>query len=64
MKTLELILRLLDEVLTAIKFRKAQNERNELAENPANWFATHFGYGVQSDKPKTDKTAPTSNSSE
>ena len=56
MKSLEIILRLLDEFLTAIKFRKAQNERNELEKAPDDWFRTHFGYGVQSKDDSTDKT--------
>lgn len=64
MKTLEILLRLIDGLLTAIKLRKAQNERNELAQNPANWFATHFGYGVQSDKHQTDKTISSDNPTE
>lgn len=64
MKSLEIILRLLDNLLTAIKLRKAQNERNELAKNPANWFATHFGYGLQSDKHKADKTTSASDTTD
>ena len=56
MKSLEIILRLLDNLLTAIKLRKAQNERNELEQEPDNWFRTHFGYGVQSKDDSTDKT--------
>jgi len=64
MKTLEILLRLIDSLLTAIKFRKAQNECDELSENPANWFATHFGYGVQSDKRKADKAISSDNPTE
>lgn len=56
MKSLEIILRLLDNLLTAIKLRKAQNERNELEQAPDNWFRTHFGYGVQSENDKANKT--------
>lgn len=56
MKSLEIILRLLDNLLTAIKLRKAQNERNELEQEPDNWFRTHFGYGVQSENDKANKT--------
>lgn len=56
MKSLEIILRLLDTLLTAIKLRKAQNERNELEQEPDNWFRTHFGYGVQSENDKANKT--------
>lgn len=54
MKTLEIILRLIDNLLTAIKFRKAQNDRNELEKNPADWFTNHFG-GVSESANKTDK---------
>ena len=56
MKSLEIILRLLDNFLTAIKLRKAQNERNGLEQAPDNWFRTHFGYGVQSENDKANKT--------
>jgi len=56
MKVVEIILRLLDEILTAIKGRKAQNERTKLEQTPDNWFRDHFGSGVQSvDAGKTDK---------
>ena len=56
MKTLEILLRLIDQLLTTIKLRKAQNERNELEASPDNWFAVHFGNGVPTSKDKTDKT--------
>lgn len=56
MKSLEIILRLLDEFLTAIKFRKAQNKRNELEKAPDDWFRSHFGNGMQSKDDSTDKT--------
>lgn len=54
MKSIEIILRLIDNLLTAIKSRKAQNERNELEENPDDWFRNHFN-GLQSSNDKTDK---------
>lgn len=54
MKVVEIILRLLDEILTAIKVRKAQNERTELEQAPDNWFRNHFGGGVQPNN--ADKT--------
>jgi len=57
MKSLEIILRLLDNLLTAIKFRKAQNERNELEQAPDKWFANHFNGGVSAPSDKTDKTS-------
>ena len=55
MKSIEIILRLIDNLLTAIKFRKAQNERNELETDPYNWYVDHFN-GMQSPNDKTDKT--------
>lgn len=61
MKTLEILLRLLDNLLAAIKFRKAQNERNELEKNPANWFALHFGNGLQSKDDKANKANTSDN---
>ena len=57
MKSLEIILRLLDNLLTAIKFRKAQNDRNELEQAPDKWFANHFNGGVSAPSDKTDKTS-------
>lgn len=57
MKVVEIILRLLDEILTAIKVRKAQNARTKLEQEPANWFRDHFGGGVQpNDAGETGKT--------
>lgn len=53
MKTLEIILRLIDKLLASIAFKKAQDERNKLEASPDNWFALHFGNGLQ---PKDDKT--------
>lgn len=61
MKTLEIILRLLDNLLAAIKFRKAQNERSELETSPDNWFALHFGDGMQSKNDKANKTNSSDN---
>jgi len=61
MKTLEIILRLLDELLTAIKFRKAQNERDKLEDNPANWFTNHFNVGLSDTSNKTDKASTSNN---
>jgi hypothetical protein len=60
MKSIEIILRLFEKLLQAISFRKAQNEHDQLSKNPANWFSTHFGYGVSDTADKTDKTAPSS----
>ena len=57
MKTLEILLRLVDNLLTAIKYRKAQNERDKIEQSPFDWFSDGFGGGrVQSPKDKTDKT--------
>lgn len=55
MKTLEIILRLLDEILTAIKFKKAQNERYKVEQAPDDWFRNHFGNGLQSKNDKANK---------
>ena len=61
MKTLEIILRLIDKLLASIAFKKAQDERNKLEQAPDDWFRTHFGYGVQSSKNKTDQTNSSDN---
>lgn len=57
MKSLEILLRLIDSLLTAFKFRKAQNERNELEQNVNAWFNGHFNGGVQPKDDKADKTS-------
>jgi hypothetical protein len=51
MKALEIILRLIDKLLTAIYQKKAQNEVDKLEANPHDFFVDHFG-GLQ---PKDDK---------
>lgn len=56
MKSLEILLRLIDNLLAAIRLRKAQHERIELEQTPDTWFRTHFGYGVQSKDGEADKT--------
>jgi hypothetical protein len=61
MKTLEIILRLLDNLLAAIKFKKAQNDRDKLEANPADFFIDHFG-GMSDTTDKTDKANTTSDS--
>lgn len=63
MKTLEIILRLIDKLLTAISLKKAQDEREKLSQDPANWFNTHFGYGVSDTKDKANKAIPPSDTS-
>jgi len=60
-KTLEIILRLVDKLLTAIAFKKAQNERDKLENNPADFFIDHFG-GMSDTTDKADKTNTTSDS--
>lgn len=55
MKSLEIILRLIDNLLTAIKSRKAQNERNKLEKSPYSWYVDKFG-GLQSPDDKANKT--------
>lgn len=64
MKSLEIILRLLDNLLTAIKFRKAQDERSKLEENPANWFTDHFSVGLSDTTSKANKTNTSDNPTE
>ena len=55
MSVLEIILRLIDKLLTAISTKKAQNERDKLEQSPDLWFSQHFNGGVQSTENKTDK---------
>lgn len=61
MKTLEILLRLIDKLLTAISLKKAQNERQKIESNPADWFTNHFG-GVSESANKTDKANTKDNS--
>ena len=62
MNLLEIILRLVDKLLTAIAFKKAQNERDKLEANPAEFFVDHFNGGLSDTADKTDKTSITDNS--
>ena len=55
MKSIVIILRLIDELLTAIKLRKAQDERNELEKNPSAWFSKHFNGSMPTSKNTSDK---------
>lgn len=64
MKTLEIILRLIDKLLTEISFRKAQNARDKLSSNPSDWFSEHFAGGVSDTKPKADKTPSASDTTD
>ena len=57
MNLLEIILRLVDKLLTAIAFKKAQNERDKLETNPAEFFVDHFNGGLSDTADKTDKTS-------
>jgi len=41
--------------------KKAQNERDKLEQNPADWFTNHFG-GVSKSADKTDKANAKDNS--
>lgn len=60
MKTLEIILRLIDKILTSLAFRKAQNERDKLEKDPADWFSDHFNSSMFPETiSKTDKTNTT-----
>ena len=58
MKTLEIILRLIDKLLASIAMKKAQNERDKLEQAPDNWFALHFGNGLQPKDDKANKANP------
>lgn len=57
MNLLEIILRLVDKLLTAIAFKKAQNERDKLEQAPDKWFSNHFNGGLSDTADKTDKTS-------
>lgn len=61
MNLLEIILRLVDKLLTAIAFKKAQNERDKLENSPADFFIDHFNGGLSDTTDKTDKTSVTDN---
>ena len=50
MKSLEIILRVVEYVFTLFLNKKAQDERNALEANPGGWFKSHFG-GMPSGKP-------------
>jgi hypothetical protein len=58
------LLSLLDKLLTLLQGwvarqenKKAQEARDELEQNPADWFDEHFSNGVRpDDSSKTDKT--------
>lgn len=52
MKSIEIILRLLENFVKAILQRKAQGERDDLEANPGEFMRDHFG-GVR--KPADDK---------
>lgn len=62
MKALEILLRLIDNLLTAISLKKAQNERSQIESNPADWFSNHFG-GVPTKPNQANKTDSESNPS-
>jgi len=54
MKSLEILLRLIDQLLNSIRLRKNQNERNAVEKNPDTWFSNHFN-GMQSKDDKANK---------
>jgi hypothetical protein len=64
MKTLEILLRLIDNLLTAIKFKKAQNDRDKLEANPADFFIEHFNGGLSDTNSQTDKASSPNNSAD
>jgi hypothetical protein len=54
------LLALLDKWVARQEHKKAQEARNALEQNPAEWFDSHFDNGVPTDKPsKTDQTDTT-----
>lgn len=60
MKTLEIILRLIDNLLSSLAFRKAQSERDKLEKDPSDWFSEHFNSSVFPETTsKTNKTTDT-----
>jgi hypothetical protein len=57
-------LSILDKLLTLIQGwaivkeqKNAQEQRNEIENNPSGWFTTHFS-GMPTDSSQTDKTNP------
>ena len=54
MKTLEIILRLFEKLLSSIFQKKAQDEADKLEDSPDTWFRNHFG-GLQSKDDKANK---------
>jgi hypothetical protein len=54
---LDKLLALLQGWVARQEHKKAQEARDAIEQNPADWFGTHFSNGVHSDKSsKTDKT--------
>ena len=58
------LIAVIDKLLTFLQgwvarqeHKKAQETRDAIDQNPADWFDTHFSNGVRTDKPsKTDET--------
>jgi hypothetical protein len=54
---LDRLLALLQGWVARVEHRKAQEERDALNKNPADWFDSHFSSGVHTNNPdKTDQT--------
>lgn len=57
MKSLEIILRLVEFFFNEWHQKQAQKARDKLEQNPAGWFTEHFGGLRESDKTgQADKT--------
>lgn len=52
---LDRVLSLIQVLIRKAQEKRAQNERDKLESNPADWFHHHFD-GVSDSKTKTDKT--------
>ena len=60
MKSIEILLRFFDYILTTLLQKKTQNERDKLEELPADWFSEHFSNSVSSKRTtKADQANPT-----
>ena len=54
---LEKLVDLAQRIMRRLDFRRRQEERDDVEEDPAAWYGEHFGGGVQRhDARETDKT--------
>lgn len=58
MKSLEIILTLLDYFFRQWHEQQKQKERDLVDARPADWFSQHFGVRSESNQGTSDKTAP------